>query len=78
MFSAVNEVDFSALESLEAINHRLTDLGIGVHLSEVKGPVMDRLQQTHFIHELNGRVFMSQYDAWKHLAKHAETNNAAE
>ncbi|WP_439523475.1 SulP family inorganic anion transporter [Marivita sp.] len=78
MFSAVNEVDFSALESLEAINHRLTDLGIGLHLSEVKGPVMDRLQQTHFIHELNGRVFMSQYDAWKHLAKHAETNNAAE
>ncbi len=65
MFSAVNEVDFSALESLEAINQRLTDLGIGLHLSEVKGPVMDRLKQTHFLRDLNGRVFLSQYDAWR-------------
>src|SRR6056297_2298580 len=64
MFSAVNEVDFSALESLEAINQRLTELGIGLHLSEVKGPVMDRLQETHFLRDLNGRVFLSQYDAW--------------
>ncbi|WP_299785691.1 sulfate permease [uncultured Marivita sp.] len=73
MFSAVNEVDFSALESLEAINQRLTDLGIGLHLSEVKGPVMDRLQQTHFLHSLNGRVFLSQYNAWKQLAPHRDT-----
>src|SRR6056297_1315799 len=67
MFSAVNEVDFSALESLEAINQRLTELGIGLHLSEVKGPVMDRLQETHFLRDLNGRVFLSQYDAWQCL-----------
>ena len=78
MFSAVNEVDFSALESLEAINQRLTDLGIGLHLSEVKGPVMDRLQQTHFLHSLNGRVFLSQYSAWKQLAPHRDTADAAE
>ncbi|MCB1387997.1 MAG: sulfate permease, partial [Rhodobacteraceae bacterium] len=43
MCTAVNAIDFSALESLEAINTRLKDLGIGLHLSEVKGPVMDRL-----------------------------------
>ncbi|MFZ5963273.1 SulP family inorganic anion transporter [Thalassococcus sp. BH17M4-6] len=67
MFSAVNEVDYSALESLEAINHRLKDMGVGLHLSEVKGPVMDRLKRSHFIDELNGRVFLSQYDAWKEL-----------
>ena len=36
MCSAVNEIDMSALESLEAINHRLRDLGIKLHLSEVK------------------------------------------
>ena len=78
MFSAVNEVDYSALESLEAINQRLTDLGIGLHLSEVKGPVMDRLQQTHFIHELNGRVFLSQYDAWRAMTVSTDIDNAAE
>ena len=69
MCSAVNEIDYSALESLEAINHRLTDLGVGLHLSEVKGPVMDRLKTTHFLDQLNGRVFLSQHDAWKALAQ---------
>jgi SulP family sulfate permease len=68
MFSAVNEVDFSALESLEAINLRLKEMGVGLHLSEVKGPVMDRLQRSHFIDELNGCVFLSQFDAWEKLA----------
>ncbi|WP_334193901.1 SulP family inorganic anion transporter [Pararhodobacter sp.] len=67
MCTAVNAIDFSALESLEAINTRLKDLGIGFHLSEVKGPVMDRLHKTHFLDELNGRVFQSQYDAWRSL-----------
>ncbi|WP_108818857.1 SulP family inorganic anion transporter [Pseudovibrio sp. Alg231-02] len=66
--SAVNEVDFSALESLEAINHRLQDAGITLHLSEVKGPVMDRLQRSHFLDELTGKVFLSQYQAQEELA----------
>lgn len=69
MCSAVNEVDASGLESLEAINHRLGDGGIGLHLSEVKGPVMDRLKRTHFVEELNGRVFLSQNRAFDELAK---------
>ncbi|MCC1493841.1 SulP family inorganic anion transporter [Cognatishimia sp. F0-27] len=68
MFSAVNEVDFSALESLEAINHRLRDMGVRLHLSEVKGPVMDRLKRSHFIEEMGGRVFLSQFDAWHSLS----------
>jgi SulP family sulfate permease len=67
MMSAVNEVDFSALESLEAINERLKGLGVGLHLSEVKGPVMDRLKRSHFLNDLNGQVFLSQHDAWRNL-----------
>lgn len=78
MCSAVNEIDYSALESLEAINHRLMDLGVGLHLSEVKGPVMDRLECSHFLDQLNGRVFLSQYDAWKSLAEMADPARAAE
>jgi SulP family sulfate permease len=71
MFSAVNEVDYSALESLEAINHRLSEIGIGLHLSEVKGPVMDRLKRSHFIEDLNGQVFLSQQNAWQALSETA-------
>ena len=61
MCSAVNEIDASALESLEAINQRLKELGVLFHLSEVKGPVMDRLNRTDFLNLLTGRVFLSQY-----------------
>ncbi len=67
MFSAVNEVDMSALESLEAINHRLQSMGITLNLSEVKGPVMDRLKRAHFLEELTGKVYLSQYAAMKEL-----------
>lgn len=68
MCSAVNAIDASALESLEAIDHRLKDAGIVLHLSEVTGPVMDRLQHTEFLHHLRGRVFLSQYQAIQALA----------
>ncbi|MBS8262134.1 STAS domain-containing protein [Roseibium polysiphoniae] len=63
MCPAVNEIDASALESLEEINHRLSDSGVCFHLSEVKGPVMDRLQKTDFLTHLTGKVFLSQYEA---------------
>jgi len=65
--SAINEIDFSALESLEAINHRLSQMGVTLHLSEVKGPVMDRLKQSHFLDTLTGQIFMSHYDAMRDL-----------
>jgi SulP family sulfate permease len=68
MFSAVNDVDASALESLIALNLRLGEAGVILHLSEVKGPVMDRLSRSPFIAALAGRVFHSQYDAFRALA----------
>jgi SulP family sulfate permease len=66
--SAINDIDASALESLEAIDQRLREAGIRLHLSEVKGPVMDRLQHTHFLHGLSGQVFLSHYQAVHELA----------
>ncbi|MFH1803317.1 MAG: sulfate permease [Pseudomonadota bacterium] len=67
MCPAVNEIDASGLESLEEINHRLKDSGVRFHLSEVKGPVMDRLQKSSFPDHLNGRIFLSQYTALAEL-----------
>jgi len=72
MCSAVNAIDASALESLEAINHRLSDAGVRLHLSEVKGPVMDRLKRSNLLDELTGRVFLSQFDAYRDLARAVE------
>ncbi len=65
MCSAVNEIDLSAVESLEAINTRLAEMGVTLHLSEVKGPVMDRLLRGHFLDQLTGQVFLSQFDAYQ-------------
>ena len=63
MCSAVNAIDMSALESLEAIQHRLRDMGVRLHLSEVKGPVMDKLAGTEFLDHLDGDVHLSQHQA---------------
>jgi sulfate permease, SulP family len=60
---AVNTIDSSALESLDAINLRLKDGGITFHLSEVKGPVMDHLKRSHFLEDLTGKVHLTHYDA---------------
>ncbi len=67
MFSAVNAVDASALESLEMIASKLKDAGVTLHLSEVKGPVMDKLRKTHFLDHLGG-VWLTQLDAMEALA----------
>lgn len=80
MCSAVNAIDASALESLEAINRRLADGGIRLHLSEVKGPVMDRLRTSPFLPELTGRVFLSQNDAYQSLLRddNADSHDASD
>jgi SulP family sulfate permease len=71
MCSAVNEIDMTALETLEALMMHLKDRGIALHLSEVKGPVMDRLQRSSFLDHLTGRVFLSQHEAFASLTGHA-------
>ncbi|MCW8157381.1 sulfate permease [Stutzerimonas stutzeri] len=63
MCPGVNLIDASALESLEAITARLHTAGVQLHLSEVKGPVMDRLRRTDFLEHFGGQVFISQYEA---------------
>ncbi len=64
---AVNLIDASALDSLEAINARLKDSGINLHLAEVKGPVMDRLARVGFPQQLSGEIFISTFAAWQRL-----------
>ncbi len=61
--SAVNDIDASALESLQAISTRLQESGIALHFSEIKGPVMDKLKRTGFLKDLHGQVFMTSYQA---------------
>jgi sulfate permease, SulP family len=67
LFTAVNFVDASALGSLRVINDRLNDAGVRLHLSEVKGPIADKLIEAGFFDELTGEVFLSHYAAMRTL-----------
>jgi len=67
MCSAINEIDYSALEVLEMTNERLRDQGICLHLSEVKGPVMDTLRYSGLTEMLSGNIYLTQFDAFQQL-----------
>jgi SulP family sulfate permease len=64
MCNAMNEIDYSALEILEELNCRLAAQGILFHLSEVKGPVLDRLRTSRFVDDLTGCIYLSQFEAY--------------
>ena len=74
--SAINDIDSTALESLETIERRLRDSGISLHLTEVKGPVMDHLKDTPFLQGLSGKVFLTQYQAIHELSPEIEMGSA--
>ena len=67
MCSGVNLIDASALDSLEAIAERLKAADVQLHLSEVKGPVMDQLRRSEFLQRFGGQMFVSQFAAMQEL-----------
>jgi SulP family sulfate permease len=68
VLSAVNAIDTSALFALAELNAMLRARGIGLHLAEVKGPVMDRLKHSELLDALNGKLFLSTAMAWDELS----------
>ncbi|WP_180134693.1 SulP family inorganic anion transporter [Acinetobacter sp. YH12070] len=66
--SSVSSIDLSALEMLEELNAELSKLDIRLHFSEVKGPVMDKLQHSKLLTHLSGQIFLTHYQAVTELA----------
>jgi sulfate permease, SulP family len=76
--SAVNTIDASALEVLEALRRELKDAGVIFYLAEVKGPVMDKLQKIGFIDEIGkDNVFLSANEAFERLPASGKTAAAS-
>ena len=68
IFNSVSYIDSTALETLENLNHCLQKENIYLHLSEVKGPVMDKLEQTDFLEQIKpGKVFFQTEDVVRDL-----------
>ncbi len=67
VMTAVSSIDTTALFALSEMNDRMKRRHIGLHLAEVKGPVMDRLRQSALLQQLNGQLFLSTAMACDHL-----------
>ena len=68
MCPAVNMIVLSALEALQTVNTSLLERNVKLHLSEVKGPVMDALNRSAFLRQLGGSVYLSHHLAVLELA----------
>lgn len=66
--SSISAIDLSALEMLEDLDNELRKLNIRLHFSEVKGPVMDKLQRSKLINHLSGKIFLTHYQAIRELS----------
>src|SRR5699024_3566946 len=75
--SGLNHINASTLNILIAIAERLKAAGVQLHFSEVKGPVMDRLKNTEFLHSFGGEVFVSQFQALQRLDPESAAKVAA-
>ena len=69
MMSGVNDIDLSGLEGLQQLDRDLQARGLKLHLSELKGPVADRLHAAALGSWLTGEIFRTQHDADRALAK---------
>ena len=70
MFSSVNFIDASAIEMFSSLIQKLKHQSICLHLSEVKGPVLDQIKNTDLLNMLEpGRMFLSTDKALRALSK---------
>ena len=61
LMSPVNGIDFSGLEALHDLHTALKRQGLKLDLSEVKGPVLDRLRASGWDRWFDGEVFLSHH-----------------
>jgi SulP family sulfate permease len=62
--NAINFIDASALETLESLREELHSAGVEMHLTEIKGPVLDRLRAIGFVDKIGpNRIHFSTNDA---------------
>jgi SulP family sulfate permease len=61
LMSPINAIDFSGLEALRALHDELAAQGVRLDLSEIKGPVLDRLRQGRWEGWFHGEVFMTHH-----------------
>ena len=74
--TGINEIDSTGIEILESIIRQLKSVGIEFYMSDVKGPVTDRLKRAGFEEQfLKENVFLSAHQAIDILSNANARNN---
>ncbi|MCB0060609.1 MAG: solute carrier family 26 protein [Caldilineaceae bacterium] len=74
--TAINVIDVSALEMLEALIRDLRANGVELHLAAIKGPVMDKLNAIGFVETIGvDHIHLSTHDAMMALGFVEKTVN---
>lgn len=73
VLSSVSQIDATALDMLIELNSYLHTRGIDLNFAEIKGPVLERLQQSSLLARLTGKIYLSTYKAF--LAFSGETED---
>lgn len=76
ILSAVNHIDSTGLDMLSELTEGLAEKDIHLHLAEVKGPLMDYLEETDWINEQVGEVFPSTHIAFNTLGSQKRSASA--
>lgn len=71
VMSSVSSIDATADEMLVRVNGLLDAQGIRLHLAEVKGPVLDRLEHADFSRVLTGSIHLSTHQALERIGRQA-------
>jgi len=65
---SINQIDMTALETVEQLHEKLHDSGVQLHFAAVKGPVMDKLRKIGFVDQIGEAHFhLSTHEAMKAL-----------
>jgi SulP family sulfate permease len=68
IFTSISDIDTTALEELEKLNRTLQASQMTLHISEAKGPVLDKLEKTDFLKQLQpGKAFFHTEEAVREL-----------
>jgi SulP family sulfate permease len=57
--TATNFIDVTGLLMLEDLNENLREANIKLHFAEIKGPVLQQLENTSLIQSLTGEIFLT-------------------
>ena len=65
--NAVNRIDATGLSMLLRVNQQLQSSGVQLHFSDIKGPLMQQLDQTELARGISGEIFFNADQAFKSL-----------